>query len=121
MASKMISKGPYCFAPVRSGTDVLRVIDVVFGQKPVAQVDTALEVGIVGGHVISADLVVDAGPRPAHSGHHVVARLEFRDFRTYCFHSSKAFVTGDKEIIPLRRRAVLSCVDLFIRAVHSYT
>src|SRR2546426_673330 len=44
---------------------VLRILDVALGEVPVQQVDPALVVRVVGGHVLEADLVVDRVARAA--------------------------------------------------------
>jgi len=56
---------PSANSTIRHLDDVLRIIHVVLGEVAVSPVDTALEIDFVGGHVIRADLVVDAGPTPA--------------------------------------------------------
>src|SRR5205814_10431150 len=48
-------------------------VAVLLGQVAVQQVDAALVVRVVQGHVIGADHVVDAGARPAPGGDHGVA------------------------------------------------
>jgi hypothetical protein len=54
---------------------VLRIFHVALGQKAVQQVDAALVVSVVGGHVVGADQVVDAVAWSAHGRRHVVARV----------------------------------------------
>src|SRR5206468_10110708 len=58
---------------------VLRIFHKVLSKISVAEIDPALEVHLVGGHVVLADLVVKAAPRASHGRHDVIARLEFRD------------------------------------------
>jgi len=46
-------------------------------EKAVSQVDAALEVGVVGRHVVCADLVVETQTGAAHRQRDVIAGLEF--------------------------------------------
>ena len=49
------SSTPDLLQPLRNLDDELGVVDVVLGEVAVAQVDAALEVGVVGRHVVGAD------------------------------------------------------------------
>src|SRR2546430_16637802 len=53
--------------------DEFDVVHVVLGQIAMAQVDTTLVVGVISGHIVRADQVVDTLAWPAHSGHDVIA------------------------------------------------
>src|SRR5947209_1551716 len=81
--------------------------------------DSALEVRIVGRHVIRADQVIQTCARPSHSGYNVVTRLEFPDIGTYGFNATEAFVTGHEKIESRGRSAILSRINFFIGSIHS--
>ena len=99
--------------------DELDIIDVVFRQIPVAQVDAALVVRVVGGHVVGADQVIDALAGAAHGGDDVVAGLHFGDIRPDGFDLAEALVADDQEVVSGRRRAVFGGVDFFVGSVHA--
>ena len=84
-----------------------------------AQVDAALVVSVVGGHVVGADQVIDALAGPAHRGHDVVAGLYLGDIRADGFHLAEALVADDQEVVSGRRRTVLGGVDLFVGSVYT--
>jgi hypothetical protein len=52
--------------------DVLGGVDVILRQIAVPQVDAALVLGVVGGHTVRADPVVEARARAAHGRHDVI-------------------------------------------------
>ena len=84
------------------------------------QIDAALVVGIVGGHVVGADEVVDTLAGPAYGRYHVIAGLQLADIGADFFHHTKAFVAGDQKIVAFRRRAILCRIDLFVSAIHAH-
>jgi len=59
----------------------------------VPEVDPAFEICIVGRHILSADLIVKTGSRPAHQSGNVVARLEFADVRSNLLDTAKTLMT----------------------------
>src|SRR5271165_2670783 len=73
---------------LRNLDDVLGIVDVILGQEAVQPADATLKVLIVGGHVVGADLVVEAIARAAHGSHYVLAGLELGDIRANLFHLS---------------------------------
>ena len=58
--------------------DELDIVDVILRQIPVAQVDAALVVGVIRGHIVGADQVINALAWPPYGGYDVVARASFR-------------------------------------------
>src|SRR4051812_34588570 len=101
--------------------DVLGVIDVIFRQIPVQQVDAALIVDIVRRHIIRADQVVDAMPRTPHSCDHVVTRLQLCDMLSNRLNTPKPFVSRDKKLVTRGRRTVFRRIDLFISPINANT
>ena len=83
------------------------------------QVDAAFIVGLVDGHVIMTDLVVDAVSRPPHRGGYIVARLQLGDTVSHLHHPPEALVANDEEIIAGRSAAIFSRVDLLVGTVDS--
>ena len=82
------------------------------------QVDPALEVDVVGGEVLQADLPVDRRARPAHGGDDVGAGPDRRrDVGPDLDHLAEALVAGDEEVVAGRRGPVLGRVDLLVGAV----
>ena len=79
--------------------DDLDIVDVVFSQIAVAQVDAPLVIGVVGRHIVRADQVIDARTRTAHRGHDIVARLQFCDIGSDGFHLAEAFMADDQNRI----------------------
>jgi hypothetical protein len=96
----------------------LGVIHVVLGQVAVAEVDAALVVDVVGGHVIGADDVVDAVAGPAYRGDDVVPHRQLGDVGPHRLDPAEALVPDHQEIEPFRRRPVLGGVDLLVGSVH---
>ena len=56
------------------------------------EVDAALEVSVVGRHVLQADAIVETRSGPPYGCHDVVARLEFIDLCADGFDDAKALV-----------------------------
>src|SRR6266852_6333115 len=106
------------FEALRYLDDEFDVIDVVFRQITVAQIDAALVVRVVRGHVVGADQVINAFARPAHRGHNVVAGFHFGDTGADGFVLTEALVTNDQEIKSRGRCSVLGGVDLFVGSVY---
>ena len=79
--------------------DEVRVVNVVLRKVAVAQIDTAFEVRVIGGHIVRTDLIVDASSRTAHSRNDVVAGLKLRYIAADSFHLAEAFVTQDQEVV----------------------
>ena len=104
---------------LRHFDDELNVIDVILGQISVTQVDAALVVDVVGGHVVGADEVVNTLAGAAHGGDDIVAGLHFGDIRPDRFDLAKAFVADDEVIVSGRRCAVFGGVDFFVGAVNA--
>src|SRR5205807_10501044 len=59
-----------------------------------AQADAALEICIIGGHVVGADQVVNASPWAANRSHDIVARAQLSHVRTNRFDLTKTFEIG---------------------------
>src|SRR5262249_1377756 len=83
------------------------------------EVDPAFEIRIVSGHVLGADLIVEAGSRPAHGGGDVITGLEFADVRSNLLDTAKTLVAHNEVIVSGRRCAVFTAIDLLVCAVHS--
>ncbi len=83
------------------------------------QIDAALEVGVVSGHVLQADFVVDAHSGAADRRDDVIAGGKFADMRADSFHAAKTFVPEDQKFIAGRRSAVFGGVDFLVGAVHA--
>jgi hypothetical protein len=101
--------------------DEFDVVHVVLGQISMAQVDAALVVDVVGGHVIGADQVIDTLAGPAHGGDDIVVGSQFGHVRAYGFHAAEAFVADDQEIVSWRGGAVFGRVDFLVGTVHTDT
>ena len=86
-----------------------------------AQVDAALEVDVVGGHIVLADGVIDAVSRATDGGDDVVARSQPRDVRSDPLHPAETLVTDDQEVVALRGLTILGGVDLLVGSVDSHT
>src|SRR5262249_15643370 len=93
------------------------VVDVELGEISMPAADAALEVDRVGGHVVCADLVVDAGASAADCGNNVVARRKLAYVRPDGLHAPEVFMTDREKIESIRSGAVLGGIDLFIGAV----
>ena len=83
------------------------------------QVDPALEVLVVGRHILEADRVVEAFPRPADCGHDEIARPQERDVWRDGLDWPEALMTDDEEVVALQ--TVFGRVDFAVRAVHADT
>src|SRR5215510_11125015 len=97
--------------------DEFGIVDVVYGEKPVAQVDPTLEVGVVRGHVVRPDQVVDARARATNGGDDIVARPNLRHVRPDGLDLPKALVSDDQEVESSGRRTVLGRVDFLVGTV----
>src|SRR5438105_6778848 len=86
-----------------------------------AQADAALEICIIGGHVVGADQVVNASPWAANRSHDIVARAQLSHVRTNRFDLTKTFVANHQKVKARRGGSVFGGVDLFIGAVYAYT
>ena len=86
-----------------------------------AQVDAALEIGVVRGHVVRSDQVVDTPAGATDRGHNVVSRPHLRYVRSHGLDLAEAFVADDQEFESRRRGAILGRVDLFVRPVDTDT
>src|SRR6266851_5000211 len=106
------------FEALRYLDDEFDVIDVVFRQITVAQIDAALVVRVVRGHVVGADQVINALAWPANSRHDVVAGPHFGDIWADGLNLTETLVADDQEVVSGRRCSVFSGVDLFVGAVH---
>src|SRR5262249_13653778 len=95
----------------------LPVVDVVLRQIPVAQVNTPFEIGIVGGHVVCADLIVYSHTWTADRGDDIGARLKLGNIRANSFNTPETFVTQHQEVITRRSRAVFRSIDFLVGTV----
>src|SRR2546425_1694003 len=76
-----------------------------------AQVNATLIVHVIGGHVLEANLIVNAVSRSAYRCHDIGSRRDrIRYVRTHLHYLAKVFVTGDEELLSLRRHAVFRCI-----------
>src|SRR5271167_3438542 len=91
---------------LRNLDDVLRIVHIVFSEEAVQTADATLEVLIVGGHVVGADLVVEAISRAAHRSHYVIAGFELGDIGANLFHLSEALMPNHQKLIAVGRCAV---------------
>src|SRR6266853_3274427 len=85
------------------------------------QVDAPFEIGIVGGHILQPDLIVDAETGPTDHRDHVVAGRKLGHVRTDLLDLAKALVADDQEVEAVRGGAVLRGIDLFVRSVDADT
>src|SRR5215208_6996709 len=105
-----------------SATKVAVILDVVLRQEAVETADSALPVGVVGAQVLEADLVVDAPARPPHGRDHELPRGDLPwHGRTRLDDDSQALVPGDQHVLARRCLAVLTRVELLVRAVDSHS
>src|SRR6266446_1543511 len=82
-------------------------------------VDAALEVGVVGRHVVCADLVVETQTGAAHRERDVIAGLEFRNAWANLFHATKAFVPKYQIVAAVGGGSIFGRIDFLVRAVHT--
>ena len=93
------------------------IVDVILGQEAVQTADAALEVFVVGGHVVGADLVVDAAAGPPHRGDHVIAGLELGDVGADRFHLPEALMSDHEKVVAVGSGAVFGGIDFLVGAV----
>src|SRR5208283_3260622 len=108
------------FEALRHLDDEFDIVHVIFRQIAVPQVDAPLVIGVVGGHIVRADQVIDARTRAAYRGHDVVARLQLRGIRTDSFHLAETLMADDQKIVSWGRCTVLGSVDFFVGSVNDY-
>src|SRR5271165_2229034 len=82
--------------------------------------DASLEVLIVGGHVVRADLVVETVAGAAHRSHYVIAGPELGDVGANLFHLPEALVPNHQELIAVGSSPVFGGVDLLVRPIHTH-
>src|SRR5215471_10928725 len=99
--------------------EIVGIVSVVLSQIAVAEIDAPFKVGVVRGHILQPDPVVNAATRPAHHGHDVVAGDELHNVRSDFFYAAEALVPYHEKIEALRSGAVLGCVDFLVRTVHA--
>src|SRR5258706_164242 len=86
------------------------------------QVYAALVIHIIGGHILQANLVVDAVAGTAYGCHDIGSwSNSVRDIGANLHHTSKVLVTGDEEVAALRCLAIFGFIDLFIGAINAHT
>ena len=85
-----------------------------------AEVDAPLEVGIIRGHVIGTDQVINASSGPAHCCHDIIPRLQLGHVRANGFDAAESFMANHEEVETGRSRAVLSGIDFFVGAVDAH-
>ena len=112
-------KNAYLFEPLRNFDEVLRVLDIVFRQESMAQVDPSFVIRAVGRHVVGSDPVVDAGSWPPHGRDDVVAGTQLRHVGAHLLYSPEAFVSDHQVIETFRWSAVFGGVDFFVCAVNA--
>src|SRR5436190_2107497 len=99
--------------------DELGIVYVIFGQKTVAQIDAALEVGVISSHVICTDEVINALAGTANRGDHIITRLQFGHIRADSFDAAESFMADHQEVEAGGSCTIFSRVDLFVSAVHA--
>ena len=107
------------FQSLRYLHDELDIIDVVFRQIAVAQVNAALEIRVICGHVVRADQVVDTVAGPADSSYDVVPGLNLGDIRAHSFHLAEAFMADNEKVVSRRCCAVFGGVNFLVGAIHT--
>jgi hypothetical protein len=75
--------------------------------------------GLVGGHVVGADTVVDAGARTPDGSHHVIAGLDTAHVLADLEHAPEGLVAGDQDFVALGGCAVLGVINLLIGPVYT--
>src|SRR5262249_21076454 len=100
--------------------DVFSIIDVVLRQESVKEIDAAFVVGLVCGHVVSADEVIDTFPRTADRGYNKVTGFQLAHIWAYLLHHPKAFMTRDQKVISLRSASVFGGIDFFVGAINAH-
>jgi hypothetical protein len=84
------------------------------------QIDATLVVLVISGHILQADLIVQAVTRTPDRGNHVVAWPEEGDVGADGFDPSESFVTDHEEVVPGWRLTVFRGVDLAIGPVDAH-
>src|SRR5262245_60237317 len=97
--------------------DVFLFIDKVFGEEAVAEVDATLVVGLLAGHIVGADEVVDRAAGAADGGGDVVARLNALHVGADFLNDAKGLVTDDEVAVAWRSVAVEGVVDLAVGGI----
>src|SRR5262249_49848401 len=103
----------------RNFDDEFDIINIIFGQVAVPQIDTALKVRCVGGHVVCADPVINAAARTPHCCHDEIAGHDTPHIRPNFHHAPERLVPGHKKVVAIWCSPVFGGVDLLIRAVHA--
>src|SRR5258708_20225730 len=86
-----------------------------------AQVNATLIVYVIGGHVLEANLIVDAVSRSAYRCHNIGSRRDrIRYVRTHLRHLPEVFVTGDEELLSLSPVAVFRSIDSLLCAITTH-
>src|SRR5258708_28660170 len=86
-----------------------------------AQVNATLIVHVIGGHVLEANLIVNAVSRSPYCCYDKGSRRDrIRHVRTNLYHLAEVFVTGNKELLAFGRVAVFCRIDFLVRAVNAY-
>src|SRR5262249_44130747 len=101
--------------------DEFGVVHVILGQKSVTQVDSALEVSVIGGHVVRADQVINASAWPANGSDHIIANFQFGHVAAYCLDTAETLMANDEEIKSRRSGPVFRGIDLFVGSIDTYT
>src|SRR6185369_9321978 len=100
--------------------DELGVINVIFSQIAMAQINSAFEVSVIRGHIVCADQIVNTRAGPADGGNYIVAGFDFGDVGTNRLDSPEALVTKHQKVITFGRGSVFGGIDLLIVTVHAY-
>src|SRR5438876_140396 len=114
---RRFEQNSHLFLSLRKLDDELCVINVIFGQVPMAQIDPALVIRVVCRHIVGADEVVDALSRTANGRDHIISRLKFCDVRRDGFDPSKTFVANNQVVESRGRCAVFGGIDFLVGAI----
>src|SRR5215472_18634643 len=86
-----------------------------------AQIDAALKVHVIRCHILQANLIVQAVSWSPHCGHDVSSRPDrIRHIRADLDYPAEVFMTGNEELLSLRRVAVFRGIDFLVRAINAY-
>src|SRR6266705_3868406 len=102
--------------------DVRCILNIVLSKIPMAQVDAALIVHIIGGHVLETNLIVNAMPWAAHGCYNIRSwSNSIWHMWANLHHLAKVFVTGNEVVIALRCHAIRCLIDFLVCAVNAYS
>ena len=95
------------------------IVDEVFSQVAVQQIDSSFEVFFFAGDVRTADLVKDRPARSTDRTGDVIAWFDSLHIWSDFFDDSKRLVSDDKEVVSWRRVSIQGVVDFAVGCVHA--